>query len=255
VNPCLLIPNYDHGEPLAGVLEALARWNLKCLVVDDGSHAPTRRALEALEAAHPWVEVHARKENGGRGAALKTGYRLALSRGFSHAVQLDADGQHDAGDVGLFLREIECDPEALVLGAPFFDASAPRARLYGRQLSRWMVWLSTLSLDVSDPLCGFRGIPLAAAVDLLERVPMGDHMEFDPQLVILLHREGVRVRNVRTRVVYRPGGLSHFQMLDDNARMTALYARSLAEMLLHAPRRLWRRRPERGEAAGGPRDA
>jgi glycosyltransferase involved in cell wall biosynthesis len=240
VKPCLLIPNYDHGEPLAAVLESLARWNTSCFVVDDGSHAPSRRALEALEAAHPWVEVHARKENGGRGAALKTGYRLAFSRGFSHAIQLDADGQHDAADVGRFLAEIERDPEALILGTPVFDASVPRARLYGRQLSRLMVWLSTLSLDVKDPLCGFRGIPLAATVDLLARVPTGDHMEFDPQLAILLHGRGVPVRNVPTRVVYQPGGLSHFEMLGDNARMTALYARSLAETLLRAPGRLRR---------------
>jgi glycosyltransferase involved in cell wall biosynthesis len=168
VRPCLLIPNYDHGGPLAAVLAGLAGWNTKCLVVDDGSHAETRRALDALEDAHPFVEVHHRKENGGRGAALKTGYRLALARGFTHALQLDADGQHDAADVPRFLREIERHPEALILGAPVFDASVPRARLYGRQLSRLMVWLSTLSLDVSDPLCGFRAIPLATTVGLLD---------------------------------------------------------------------------------------
>jgi glycosyltransferase involved in cell wall biosynthesis len=232
VKATLLIPNYDHGEKIGAVLASLARHGLPCLIVDDGSGAPTRKVLDELEAEHDWLEVHHRPRNGGRGAALKTGYRLALSRGFSHALQLDADGQHDAADVPRFLNEMERHPEALVLGAPVFDESAPRARLWGRQLSRAMVWASTRSFATHDPLCGFRGIPLAPTVELIDDVATGDHMEFDPQLVILLQWRGVPVRNVPTRVAYDPHGLSHFQMIGDNARMTALYARSLGGMLL-----------------------
>jgi glycosyltransferase involved in cell wall biosynthesis len=241
VNPCLLIPIYDHGREIRGVIESLARWDTKCFVIDDGSGAATRSVLGELEKTRPWVEVHRRERNGGRGAALKTGYRLARARGYSHAVQLDADGQHHAADVPRFLEEMERHPGALVLGAPVFDATAPRARLYGRQLSRAMVWLTTVSLDVHDPLCGFRGVPLAPAVDLVESRSTGDHMEFDPQLVILLHWRGVPVRNVPTRVVYAEGGLSHFDMVWDNTRMTGLYLGSLAGMLPRAPRLLARR--------------
>jgi glycosyltransferase involved in cell wall biosynthesis len=182
--------------------------------------------------------VHRRARNGGRGAALKTGYRRAHQRGFSHVVQLDADGQHDASDLPRFLAAMEREPEALVLGAPVFDETAPRSRLWGRQLSRAMVWLATLSFDVGDPLCGFRGIPLAPTLALLEGVATGDHMDFDPQLVILLHWAGVPVRNVPTRVVYRRDGLSHFDGVRDNARLSALYARSLAGMLARLPRTL-----------------
>jgi hypothetical protein len=99
-----------------------------------------------------------------------------------------------------------------------------------------MVWLITLSFDVTDPLCGFRGIPLAATVDLIDSVATGDHMEFDPQLVIRLHWAGVPVRNVPTRVVYRSGGLSHFDGLRDNTRLTAMYTRSLVGLLPRLPK-------------------
>jgi glycosyltransferase involved in cell wall biosynthesis len=245
LNPCLLIPIYDHGAEVRGVVDALARFGLPCLVVDDGSAAPTREALDAIESRHAFVEVHHRKENGGRGAALKTGYRRAAQRGFSHAIQLDADGQHDPSDVPRFLACLERDPGSLVLGSPVFDASVPRSRLYGRQLSRLMVWLATLSFQVRDPLCGFRGLPLAPVLELLDAVPTGDHMEFDPELLIHLLWRGLRVQTLPTRVVYDPRGLSHFDPLWDDLRLAGVYARALLALPARAARRLgrWRARP------------
>jgi glycosyltransferase involved in cell wall biosynthesis len=227
VNPCLLIPLYEHRDSIGDVLESLEPHGLECLVIDDGSGPETRAVLRGLAAQHAWVRVHTRPHNGGRGAALKTGYRLAAQQGYSHAVQLDADAQHDASDVPRFLAAIRSAPEALVLGVPIFDASAPRIRLYGRQLSRALVWLTTLCFDVVDPLCGFRGIPLASALAWLDAAKSGDHMEFDPELVIELRRRGVPIRSVPTRVVYNPGGLSHFDALRDNARLARVYARAL----------------------------
>jgi len=238
LNPCLLIPIYDHKDQIRGVLDDLAGFGLDCIVVDDGSGIETRRVLEAAEKDYRWLEVYHRDVNGGRGAALVSGYRLAAKRGFSHAIQLDADGQHDAEDVPRFVEAIDANPDALVLGTPIFDETVPKSRLYGRQLSRFMVWLTTLSLDVSDPLCGFRGIPLAPTLDLFERVDLGSHMEFDPQLVIQLVWRGVPVINLPTRVVYDSEGLSHFDLVRDNLRLVGVYTRALAGMLLRSPRLL-----------------
>lgn len=236
MNPCLLIPIYDHKEEIRGVLDALAGYGLHCFVIDDGSDSETCCVLDAAEEEHAWVEVFHRDRNGGRGAALATGYRLALERGFSHTIQLDADGQHDAADVPRFIDMIRKNPDALVLGTPVFDDTVPKGRLYGRQLSRAMVWAATLSFDVSDPLCGFRGVPLAATVKLLNEARLGDRMEFDPNLVIRLHWAGVPIRNLSTRVVYNPGGLSHFDMIGDNVRMSGVYTAALFGMLMRSPR-------------------
>jgi glycosyltransferase involved in cell wall biosynthesis len=242
VKACLLIPIYDHGARIGGVVESLAPHGLPCLVVDDGSGEETRAVLGALEERHAFLEVHPRKQNGGRGAALKTGYRRAAARGFSHVIQLDADGQHDAADVPRFLAALERDPDSLVLGTPIFDASVPRSRLYGRQLSRAMVWLATLSFRVDDPLCGFRGLPLRPLLELLGEVQTGDHMEFDPELLIHLVWRGLRVQTLPTRVVYDPRGLSHFDPLWDDLRLSGVYARALAAL----PARAWRALGRRG---------
>jgi glycosyltransferase involved in cell wall biosynthesis len=213
--------------------------------VDDGSHAATRAELDRIEARHPWVTVEHREHNGGRGAALRSGYRRALALGFTHAVQLDADGQHESGDVPRLLEAAQKDPSALVLGRPIFDASAPRLRLFGRKLSQLGVWLETLSFAIEDPLCGFRCFPLAPTLELLAAAPLGDRMDFDPEIAVRLYWQGLPIVNVPTRVRYPEHGLSHFAPAYDSWLIARAHARLVAGMLLRIPWLLARRRAVR----------
>ena len=241
MNPCLLIPIYNHAETIGPVLRSLAPFDLPCLVVDDGSDAGTRAALERAGRELSWVTLERLDANRGRGAALRHGYQAAYRRGYSHAVQLDADGQHEAADVPRLLDAARAHPAALVLGSPVFDASAPRSRLLGRRLSRWWVHVETLSLAIDDPLCGFRCLPLAPTVTLLSRTPLGDRMEFDPEIAVRLVWAGLDVVNVPTRVRYFADGLSHFRPLRDNAAISWAHTRLVLGMLGRAPRLLGRR--------------
>ncbi len=241
MKPWLVIPCFDHGEPLRAVLASLAGYGVPALVVDDGSGPATRETLAGLAAEHPWVLVHRLAQNRGKGAAAAAGFRLAAARGATHALQLDADGQHDATDVPRFLDAMAKHERALVLGAPVFDASVPRSRLYGRQISRVLVWLFTLSFQIRDPLCGFRGVPLAPALRLLDRMRIGERMDFDPELAVRLYWEGLEIVSLSTRVRYPPGGLSHFDVVWDDLRLARLYLRLAAGTLVRAPRLLARR--------------
>ena len=132
-----------------------------------------------------------------------------------------------------FLSAIQDDPEALVLGTPVFDSSAPLARVYGRKLSQGLVWLETLSFEIRDPLCGFRCIPIPTTLALLDRVQTGDRMDFDPELIIRLVRAGVPVINVPTEVQYHEGGVSHFRLVKDNLRIAQTYLRLAIESITH----------------------
>lgn len=244
MNPCLLIPIYNHGATIAGVVESLSDLELTCLIIDDGSDQETRRVLDRLDSELSWVRIERHATNGGRGPALRSGYRLAARLGFSHAVQLDADGQHDARDVPLLLETSRRHPDALILGRPVFDETAPAVRRYGRLISRFFVWLETFSLEIHDPLCGLRCTPLQAALRVLDRVPCGDRMEFDPEIAVRLVWDGVRVINLPTRIRYFSDGISHFDLVRDNLRMTWLHTRLCLGMLWRSPlllgRRLWR---------------
>lgn len=271
MNPCILIPCYNHAAPLAAVLTRLAEFKLPCLLVDDGSEPVAAAALDALAAQHPWVSLLRHPHNQGKGGAVMTGLRRAHELGFSHALQVDADGQHDLTDLPALLAEASQHPAALVSGRPLYDDSVPKGRLYGRYITHVWVWIETLSFAIKDSMCGFRVYPLASTCALLERVALGRRMDFDTEVMVRLHWAGVPMRFVPTRVIYPVDGRSHFRLFRDNLDIswmhTRLVCRLLWDLLLRLCRwparlgarltRLWRERrthwsrtPERGSLLG-----
>jgi glycosyltransferase involved in cell wall biosynthesis len=236
MNPCVLIPHFEHSELLPGVIADLERFGLPVIVVDDGSGTAARNRLGELADSCDWLEVVYRPSNGGKGAALKTGYRRAVERGFSHAVQVDADQQHDLDDIPKFLDALAAAPDTLILGVPMFDDSVPTSRLYGRQISVAMVWLVTLSKAIPDPLCGFRGVPLAAALRVIDEVSTGDRMDFDPEFAVRMLWQRTPIDRIPTRISYDPSNhVSHFEMLRDNALLSGMYTRLTLSMLWRLP--------------------
>ncbi len=236
---CGLVPTYDNPLTVRAVVERLRAHLPDVLVVDDGSAEPGRRAVEAL-ARDGLARAVRREANGGKGAAVKTGFAAARELGFTHALQVDADGQHDLDDVPRFLEAARANPAALVLGRPVFDASAPGVRRRGRLVSRFWTDLETGGRVIQDPLCGFRVYPLDAALRANAR---GDHMEFDAEIAVRMIWLGTPVVNLDTRVRYVPpeaGGVSHFQMFRDNVRISWSHTRlcTLALLRVATGRRL-----------------
>jgi glycosyltransferase involved in cell wall biosynthesis len=232
---CFLIPHYEHAGAIGALLDRLAPFDLPCIVVDDGSAEAARAVLRELESRHPWVTVVWRDVNGGQGAAKRTGYHKAFEAGYTHSLELDADGQHDTNDIPRFLAAMHANPSAAVLGKPEFGADAPKARIYGRQLSRGLVWAACCSLTIEDPLCGFRGLPLERAVEVTRSAHTGDRMSFDPEFAVRLYRAGLPIVTIPTRVSYPLDGVSHFDMVRDNLRLAGTYVRLLAELPLALP--------------------
>ncbi|MFN2425173.1 MAG: glycosyltransferase family 2 protein [Candidatus Binatia bacterium] len=236
---CLLIPHYEHAGAIGALLDRLAPHvlenSLACFVVDDGSAEAARKVLRELEKRLPWMTVVWREHNGGQGAAKRTGYRHALAAGFTHSLELDADGQHDTDDVPRFLALMKANPSAAVLGKPEFGPEAPKARIWGRQLSRGLVWAACVSTTVRDPLCGYRGLPLAPAVSVIDSVHTGNRMSFDPEFAVRLYRAGLPIVTLPTRVSYPTDGVSHFDMVRDNLRLAGTYVRLLAELPFQLP--------------------
>ncbi len=245
--PCVLIPCYNHGAMLASVLARLAPFNLPVIVVDDGSDARTKQHIAALDA--PQLRVLTLPHNQGKGAAVIAGLRAAAAVGFSHALQLDADGQHQVEDTPRMLAEAERYPHCLISGQPQYDASIPKSRLYGRYITHFWVWVETLSFSLKDSMCGFRVYPLAASLELCDRRPIGQRMDFDTEIMVRLYWQGTPSRFIRTRVTYPPSGVSHFDALHDNLRISWMHTRLFFGMLPRIPQLLSRRRQQAHWAA------
>jgi len=261
--PCLIVPVFNPGPALGRTLEALLRHHLPLFLHDDGSDAATHQELDQIAAAHPLIRLSRWAENQGKGAAVMEALRRAREAGFSHGLQVDADGQHDAEAVGPFLVLGEAHPEAVIAGVPRYEGPVPPARRYGRWFTHAWVWLETLSFDIGDSLCGFRLYPLEATLCLGRRVPLPHRMDFDTAIIVRLHWAGVPILNAPVRVTYPEDGVSHFHLLRDNLRLTRMHTRLVCGMLLRLPRLLarkvrarpaegphWTRIQERGTALG-----
>lgn len=164
----------------------------------------------------------------------------AIAGGFSHAIQIDADGQHRLSDIDRFLAASEQHPEKLILGKPRFDATVPKKRLYGRQFTNLWIWINTLSFAIADGMCGFRCYPLAAIDKLLKSVQLGQRMDFDIEVAVRLYWQGADVINIDTDIHYPSDGISHFQMLQDNLLISRKHAQLFFGMLWRLPRLLLR---------------
>ena len=245
IRPCIVVPVYDHGAGAVALLERLAPLGVPVFLVNDGSAADCAALLRRLSASHNRVELLEHAENRGKGSAVLTGLRAAWAQGFSHALQIDADGQHDAADAPRFLELAARHPEALIIGRPLFDGSVPRGRLLARYLTHIWVWIETLSLAIPDSMCGFRVYPLRSVIAIADRVSLGRRMDFDPEIAVRLYWEGVLIVPLATRVVYPEGGRSHFRLWEDNRLISCMHARLFFGMLRRAPRLLLTRR-ERG---------
>jgi len=238
----LIVPCYDHEGAIGQTLANLKTLGLPCYVVDDGSGEACRRVLADLaQRERSWLTLRTHAQNQGKGAAVITACEAALAAGYTHAVQVDADGQHDARDLPPLLEMARSHPEAAVTGYARYDASVPKSRLYGRYLTHFWVWVNTLSLQIRDAMCGLRVYPLAATCAVWRGQSLGLRMEFDPEILVRLKWSGVSVLSVPVRVRYPLDGVSHFNLLLDNVRISWMHTRLFFGMLLRLPRLLARR--------------
>ena len=235
--PCVVIPVFDHELALSGVVEGVLAQNLPCVLVDDGSSNRCSRTLHEMAMASPRrITLLRHPVNRGKGSAVLTGLRYAAEAGYTHAVQVDADGQHRITDIPHFLEQAIAHPDALIVGRPEYDSTVPLLRLYARYLTHLWVAINTLSRQIKDSMCGFRVYPLAPVIALDRRIKLGARMDFDTEVLVRLYWDGLPILNISTRVIYPADGISHFRGCLDNALLSRMHATLFLGMLLRLPK-------------------
>lgn len=240
----VLIPSYNSGPLLAvTVREARAHWNPVWVVID-GSSDGSEQAVERMARDDAGLRVLKLAVNSGKGAALLHGLLAARAAGYTHALAMDADGQHPGEAIGRFMALSQQHPQAMILGAPIFDASAPALRVKGRRVSNWWTNLETLWNGIDDSLFGFRVYPIEPLVRIMQRQRWMRRYDFDVEAAVRLDWAGVPPISVATPVRYlsaEQGGISHFNYLRDNLLLIVMHARLMAGFVLRLPMLLARR--------------
>jgi glycosyltransferase involved in cell wall biosynthesis len=234
----VLIPSYNPGNKVyQSVRAAREQWDPVWIVVD-GSTDGTAAGLQEMARNDPGLQVLVRERNGGKGAAVLQGMLEAGSRGFTHILAMDSDGQHPAERIPAFMAASLAAPEAMVLGDPVFDASAPLLRVRGRKISNWWANLETLWAGIHDSLFGFRVYPIAPLVREMQARRWMRRFDFDVEAAVRLSWRGVPAINLSAPVRYfRPeeGGVSHFNYWRDNALLSGMHARLFCGFMLRLP--------------------
>jgi glycosyltransferase involved in cell wall biosynthesis len=240
----VLIPSYNPGPVvLETVRQARAQWTPVWVVVD-GSTDGTDRQLQQLAESDPGLTVIVLPDNRGKGAAVLAGLEQAAQAGFTHALTMDADGQHPAPLIPDFMAASQNSPTSMVLGRPVFGPDAPALRVRGRKVSNGWANLETLWMGIGDSLYGFRVYPIGPLLRIMRRHRFMRRFDFDPEAVVRLCWAGVKPINIDAPVRYlRPdeGGVSHFRYLRDNTLLTWMHTRLFLGFILRLPLLAWRR--------------
>lgn len=240
----VILPSYNSGPLLANTARAaLACWQ-PVWVVLDGSTDGSVDEIKALAETEPGLRVIELADNHGKGGAALVAMHEALAAGFTHALIMDADGQHPAEKIAEFMELSEKHPEAMILGEPVFAADAPPERVKGRRVGNGFTHFETLWGGIHDSLFGFRLYPLAEAVRVMDAIRTARRFDFDTELAVRLFWAGVRPINRPVPVTYpeqKSGGVTHFRYLRDNLLLVGTHTR-LCFLLFPRLARVWKLR-------------
>jgi len=248
-SPLIVIPVYNHAGTLRQVVLG-AMLHGQVLVVDDGSTdlavpaymppSPEIMREDAFPENHP---LHALSvyylrhgKNRGKGSAIMTAASAARSLGMTHLIILDADAQHDPGDIPLFLEAIAADPMTLFVGKrDFAAADVPVSSRFGRWFSNFWLKVHT-GVVLGDSQSGFRAYPL----EILNILTLSEaRYSFEIEVLVRAAWAGFKLGDIPIRVYYQKGDkrISHFHPFWDNLRLTILNTRLTIRCIMPVPQK------------------
>ncbi|NOQ14581.1 MAG: glycosyltransferase [Methyloprofundus sp.] len=235
----VLIPSYNTGKLLKDtVAEALQQWSPVWVVID-GSDDGSEHLLKPLQEHYAdALVVIVLAENKGKGAAVLAGITQASEAGYTHVLTMDADYQHPASFIKKFMQTSMDRSEAMVLGEPQFDDSAPALRVQGRRISNAWANLETMGWGIHDSLFGMRVYPIADLMAVMHSTRWARRFDFEPEVAVRMAWRCIPALNIATPVRYiskQEGGVSHFKYVRDNVLLTGMHLRLFLGFLLRFP--------------------
>ncbi|NKQ39261.1 MAG: DUF2062 domain-containing protein, partial [Methanosarcinales archaeon] len=213
---CIIIPTYNNHKTLKRVIDGVLNYTNQVVIVDDGSTDQTANILKEYPNLN---QIHFSK-NRGKGAALREGFKKALSLGYNYAITIDSDGQHYPDDIPVFINALKTDKHTLYIGSRnMTHDSIPKGSSFGNKFSNF--WFNTeTGIKLTDTQSGFRMYPLNLISDIKFYTTK---FEFEIEVIVKAAWRGVQVKNLPIKVLYdEKERISHFRPYKDFARISIL---------------------------------
>ena len=214
---CVIIPTYNNANTLKQVVDGVLKYIQNIIVVDDGSTDNTPLILKDYDS----LEIIRYDENKGKGWAIQTGFRKALSMGFDYAITIDSDGQHFADDILLFIEELKKIPDSLIIGSRNIEAvGMPAKNTFANKFSNFWFWAET-NQKLPDTQSGFRLYP----IKLYKKTRFfTKKFEFEIEVLVRSAWSNINIVPIPVKVYYPPVNerITHFRPLPDFTRISIL---------------------------------
>lgn len=229
LNMCVIIPTYNNIKTLPLLIDELLEYTGRIIVVNDGSTDGTGDLLKKYEKKIDVVEI---EKNGGKGGALREGFRFAFKKKYTYAVTIDSDGQHLPSDLPEFISKISEEPGSLIIGARNMgQAGVPKKSSFGNKFSNFWFKLET-GISMPDTQSGYRLYP----VEYVGRKKyFTKKFEFEIEVIVRAAWDKIRILSVPVHVIYQDDEtrVSHFRPFKDFSRISVLNTVFVAWALLY----------------------
>ncbi|ASZ11471.1 DUF2062 domain-containing protein [Chitinophaga pendula] len=213
----VLIPTYNNGTTLGAVLQSVLAYTSHVIVVNDGATDNTADILEQ----YPGIQLVTYMPNRGKGIALRRGFAYALQQGYDYVITIDADGQHFASDLPVFLDKLQENNQALVIGARNIrEKNMPGKNTFANRFSNFWFYVET-GIKAPDTQSGYRLYPLL----LMKKMRFFcTRYEFEVEVLVRCAWRGIKIDWTPVQVYYPPAEerVSHFRPFRDFSRISVL---------------------------------
>lgn len=234
-----VIPCYRHDKTLFNVIKEVQKNITDVIVIDDGNEQSVAQNINVIAKQFSNVTVLTNKKNLGKGGSVARGIHFAKESGYTHAIQIDADGQHNADDIKKILMLCKENPDCVISGAPVYDSDAPRSRVIGRKITNFFVHIETLSSMIKDAMIGFRAYPVDITDRIITKNKLKSRMTFDIEILVRLTWAGVKCVFFDTKVEYPKNGISNFKT-SDQFKISWMHTKLCTYSILTLPVRIFK---------------
>lgn len=208
----LVIPAYNEGSNILGIINEANEFDTDILVIDDGSTDDTKAKLASLNGLH---KIHHGK-NLGYGKTLINSFQFGIEKGYDFLITMDSDGQHLPSEIPSFIKESK--KSDIVSGSRYIDNSisgddAPADR-YKINKEITIIINKITKYGITDSFCGFK----AYSINSLKKLNISETGYAMPlQVWIQAWKAGLKIKEIPVKRIYNDYGKQFGDGLDDPA--------------------------------------